>query len=421
MAARILTFQVFVGRDSIDSWDAEAVYLRGSFNQWGAAGEARLEDAAGTGIYSANVLVEGNAGSQIEFKYVVKVRGEEIFESSDNLGGGNRRLTLGPADVATFVSAKPHVWNSLLPVAPQGIRTGGRALLLPIGGTDTPDAPCHGWFFDNFVAWDGNSPLTDAGIVYSTEPLNENGSPSGSAVTHEVSLGIDADYDDFVARWLSQGALGEFTVPVPNRSDEDGWVGHGASGGYFQQGEVIYYRAYANNAVGTRYGEQRQVNVPQGALREWAWEGNGATARVVAAENSTPMEKGAIVLWDFLENDDSSRALMESPGDWVWEIHRFTARMADTPAGTGREPIWTDHRLMAALSDADVVKNGSQRTWLDRSVLPGLAYLYAVGVRDAAGLYGFRTSRVEIPEWVVPEIPNATAQSQTPYSVTFSL
>lgn len=493
------------------------MYVRGD---WDGYAPVQLFDATGTGIYSGNVVVPGDAGAEVRFKYFALVGGENRWEP-DFDPDGDRVYRLGPSDVPTFASQQPHIFGTLDPIAPQGVRTGEKAVFLPISRSTGAAAPCHGWFFQNFVAWDGNGGIDEAGVVYSRSPISDDGisvsgtqdiiwhsqppladqikdvhgiyypygefngkpryksangciivfiitqndinlgfpgawqilanetgvfddDPNGAADTHnsiysEFPNHSNAPTPDLVTNWLPNSAnllgstipsaisvtisggnvllvglntnlsrarslqigVGEFAAANP--SPGAGYVFGGvAAGGLFQPG-VIYYRAYAENEAGISYGEQRQTIVPADALREW--RSVYAEADFFAAEDSTAMQKGVALAWQEAQG---------ATGEWEWEIHRFESSQVDQNPAQG-------HRILASFPDSGAVRNGTQRSYLDRSVFPGWSYLYLIGIRDSQGLQACRAAWVNISYWAQPGVPAFTAQSQTPYSVTIQL
>jgi hypothetical protein len=381
LPTRILTFRVYARDLQGFSPERDSVSVRGSFNSWNAT---PLFDATGNGIYSGNVAVSGAQGEEIAFKYVAVVAGEEVYE--ENVGAADpsddRLYILGPSDVPTFVSSKPHIFGGLDPISPRGVRTGERVALLPISQSSQPEAPCHGWFFQNFVGWDGNGGIDEAGVVYSREPIG----PAGTSIA-PVRFARS-----------SGGGVGEFSASNP--APGAGYIGAGS--GLFEPG-AIYFRAYAQNEAGATYGEQRQAIVPAGDYREWRTA--YAVADVFVGEDSTAMEKRVALSWEGAQGVQ---------GEWAWEIHRFESSQVDQNPSEG-------YRLLASFPDSEAAKSGSRRVYLDANVLPGWSYLYLIGIRDSVGLWAFRSAWVNVPVWLVPNAPGATAESQTPYSVTFAL
>lgn len=374
MAARVLTFRVYALNIPGFSPDRDSIYVRGSFNNWG---ETRLFDATKSGFYSANVSVNGAQGESIAFKYYSVVNVDD--------GGwedlADRTYLLGPTDVPAFVSNKPHIFGTLDPISPRGVRTGDSPVFFPISRSAQPEAPCHGWFLENFVSWDGNAAIQETGVAYSREPIAADGSsiaPIRFAKSRSPGVGDFSGRNPLVA----------------------GYIGTGS--GLFDPG-AIYFRAYARNSAGTTYGEQFQSLVPRGDYREW--RAVYSAADFEAFENSTSLEKGVSLSWAEAQGVQ---------GEWSWEIHRFESSQIDQNPSE-------KYRILQTFSDADALKINSRRTYRDTNVLPGWSYLYLIGIRDSVGLWAFRSAWVNVSVWATPDTPGATANSQTPYSVTFAI
>jgi hypothetical protein len=80
------------------SLEFDKVEVRGPFNNWQGT---ELSDADGDGIYSGTIIIEGQFGAPMEFKFFVPTNSPTNSLSWED--GPNRSFTLGSPDTAQIL------------------------------------------------------------------------------------------------------------------------------------------------------------------------------------------------------------------------------------------------------------------------------------------------------------------------------
>jgi len=215
MASRLVTFQVSLHEAIANGLftPSSTVSVRGDFTQWEPL--YFLLDNDGDGLYSVAVPIDGDAGDVVRFKYTLSIGGQDVWELLPD-----REYTLGPADVNAPASPQPHIFDTLLPIAPQNVSTGARVVSVAVASL-AQATPYRAFVYDSFVGWDGNAQISDRGILYATSlPASEAawiGLPTKISVT---------------------GSTGTYRALIDQLASAS----------------PIYYRAFATNARGTKLG-----------------------------------------------------------------------------------------------------------------------------------------------------------------------
>ena len=259
MAARLVTFQLSLHEAMANGLfpPSSTVSVRGDFTQWEPI--YFLLDNDGDGIYSVAVPITGNAGDVVRFKYVLSVGGQDVWEALPE-----REYTLGPADVNATASLQPHIFETLLPIAPQNVSTGTRVVWVAVASLPQA-APYRAFVYDSFVGWDGNAQISERGIIYATSlPASE---AAWMALPTKISV---------------TGSTGTYRTLINQ----------------LPSASPIHYRAFATNARGTKLG-------PIESLTTGPIPSPAQLASASTAETSDALTKKIRVSWVLGTNQSS--------------------------------------------------------------------------------------------------------------------
>ena len=237
----------------------DSVSVRGTFNGWSGA-DSTLVDTTGEQTYRIGYLVAGTQGNSIQFKYAITKGGTDTFEFA---GASDRNYVLGPEDIPANVSGFPHIFNTLgsIAVPEKSVKTSDVFLFL--AESDNASATPYTLFStENRIGFDGNSPVTDRGIIYSSSPIPITNSRTLQAglTTTKTSSGIGSGLVQCVAKNIV--------------------------------GQTLYVRAFATNSNATTYGEQKTYtfNKPISPATSLA-------SSVSVSETSTNLSKSLSISW----------------------------------------------------------------------------------------------------------------------------
>ncbi len=251
MASRLVTFQVSLHEAIANGLfpPSSTVSVRGDFTQWEPI--YVLLDNDGDGLYSIAVPIDGNAGDVVRFKYVLSVGGQDVWEALPD-----RQYTLGPVDLNAVASPQPHIFDTLLPIAPQNLATGTRVVSVAVT-TLAQATPYRVFVYDSFVGWDGNAQISDRGVIYATSlPTSE------------------AAWVTLPTKISTIGSTGTFRVLINQ----------------LPAATQIYYRAFATNARGTQMG-------PVEILTTGLAPSTEQLASAITSETSDALTKRVRVSW----------------------------------------------------------------------------------------------------------------------------
>jgi hypothetical protein len=259
MASRLVTFQLSLHEAMANGLfpPSSTVSVRGDFTQWEPI--YFLLDNDGDGLFSIAVPIDGNAGDVVRFKYVLSVGGQDVWEALPD-----REYTLGPADVNAVASPQPHIFDTLLPVAPQNVTTGTRVVSVTVT-TLAQATPYRVFVYDSFIGWDGNAQINDRGVIYATSL------PASEAAWVTLPTKISAT-----------GSTGTFRALIDQ----------------LPAATPIYYRAFATNARGTKMG---RVEV----LTTGPVPNTAQLASATTSENSDALTKKVRISWGLGSNQSA--------------------------------------------------------------------------------------------------------------------
>jgi hypothetical protein len=387
MASRLVTFRVSMHEAIANGLfqPSSTVSLRGDFTQWQPL--YVLLDNDGDGIYSIAVPVTGDAGDVIFFKYSIATGAQDVIESLPN-----REYTLGPDGLNALASPEPHIFDTLLAIPPQNVRTGTR-----VSAFNFPDIRDFGIFlndifstainggyavrvFDSFVGWDGNEPIINRGVVaLTTLPATEE---EWLAFT-SANLGFGFGGGGHWGTRSTGSTPGVFSSAMLIVTTGLGEFGE------------LHYRAFATNARGTTMGAIETLQRP--AVSNLLV---GSSAKPVArVETSDALLKKVRISWT---------AVPEVPD----------------PAASVYIVRWSD-RGATTMTASSLPTN-----FEDDSVEAGVTYEYYIGFESATGERGPATAVVAVggvaggqglpitvSNWSVPSAPTVTAVSGVPGTV----